>query len=93
MIPRRTSNAKKKTIPFDREHRAYAQRKREKEGERERARMRETRRLLAAQLSSLEIAGTRAVMDICHGADTRYRALPPTKKRRGGIIDDVRAQR
>lgn len=35
---------------------------------------------------------SRAVMDICHGADTRYRAAPSTKKHRGGIIDDEHAR-
>lgn len=50
------------------------------------------RLLHAVQLSSLEIAVLALVMDICHGGDTRYRALPPTKKRRGGIIDDARAR-
>jgi len=49
--------------------------------------------LFAVQLSPLEIAVFALVMDICHGGDARYRALPPTKKRRGGIIDDARAQR
>lgn len=46
---------------------------------------------LAAQLSSFEIAILALVMDICHGGNTRYRAPPPTKKHRDGIIDDARA--
>jgi len=50
------------------------------------------RLLFAVQLSSLEIAVLALVMDICHGGDTRYRALPPTKKHRGEIIDDARAR-
>lgn len=50
--------------------------------------------LFAVQLSPLEIAVFALVMDICHGGDARVIARwPPTKKRRGGIIDDARAQR
>lgn len=44
------------------------------------------------QLSSFEIVVLALVMDICHGRDTRYRAPPPTKKHRDGIIDDACAR-